>query len=562
MNSLRSYFVGALVCLFAFGCQNRPETSSEAESQKVAYDGPAVKNDWAVYWLPASPQILNPILSTDAYANPILGNVFDTLIYYNPQTGEPIGRLAERWEVSDDGLKYDFFLRKEIKFHDGKELTAEDVKFSYERLKDPKVIAPHIQNYFKDFQKIEVLGSHHVRMHMTTPYFRNLIILGLAEIMPAHIYGQGDFNTLDANRAPVGSGPYKFSKWDQGRLIELERNENYWGRNVEAFSERFNFNKILYRIITEDSVAALALKKGEIDALTPTLSQYLRDFKGEDFESKFHRLKYSTPDGSGYGYIGWNLQKERFQDKRVRRALAHAMPRQEINERLYEGIRVLSVGPIPQGSPKISSSIQPLQYDLLKAKELLKEAGYSQASPEAPLLKAGENLNFELMFTAQSPENERIALIYQQSLKQLGIEMTIRTLEWTVFLKNVKDGNFDAAMLAWGSSLDSDPYQVWHSSQAKPGASNFIHYKNPRVDELLEIARVTLDREKRNQMYREFSEIIADEAPYLFLFERPGLFIVTRRFENALPVGVLGPDSDAYFTAPGNEKYKTQAQAN
>lgn len=511
-----------------------------------------------VQWLPANPQSMNPITSTDAYSPYVYGNVFDTLISFDARTGEPVGRIADSWSISEDGLTYDFTLKEGILFHDGKALTAEDVKFSFDRIKDPKVDAPHIQNYFKNLKSVEIISPNRVRFHLSDVYYRNLIMLGLAEIMPKHIYGVGDFNTHPNNRHPVGSGPYIFEKWETGRNIELTQNPNWWGRKYDYWKDRHNFKKIIYRIITEDSVAAMALKKGEIDILEPTPEQYIKDFTGKAFEEKFYKIKYSTEDGNGYRYVGWNLRRPFFQSKKVRQALAMALPREELNQKMYNGLLNLSVGPFPQGSQKLDPSIQPIPYDPEKAKKLLKEEGWKDSNSNGIIDKDGLEFKFEVLFTAQTPEVERIALVYQQSLRKLGIEMSIKTLEWTVFLKQLMENKFDAAILAWGSSLDSDPYQIWHSSQAQKGGSNRIGYKNERVDQILEQARITLDREARNELYREFSRIIADEAPYLFIFERASLVVVTKRFANVLPVGKLGLDSSRFFTPPGLEKYKSQ----
>ncbi len=523
-----------------------------------AYDGPTVKNDWLVMWLPANPSMLNPILSTDAYARSVEDMIFDSLISYDATSGEPVGRLAESWTISSDGLTYRFKLREGLTFSDGKPLTAEDVKFSFDLIKNPKVDAAHLQNYFKNLQSTEVLSALEVKFNLSEPYFRNLIMLGLAQILPKHLYGEGDFNKSPLNRAPVGSGPYKFLKWDTGRSIELDRNNDWWGLKVDYWKDRYNFNKILFRIITEDNVAAMALKKGDIDMLEPTPHQFIQDFSGRQITDRFHRLQYSTEDGNGYRYIGWNLRRPIFQSTKVRRALAHALPREELNEKMYEGLLKLSVGPFPQGSDKLDPNVKPIPYDLEAAKKLLEEEGWRDTDGDGVLDKDGRRFEFEILFVAQVPEVERIALVYQQSLSQLGIKMNIKTLEWTVFLKQVMDAQFDALMMAWGSSLDSDPYQIWHSSQIESGGSNRIAYSNPRVDKILEEARKTLDRNKRNELYQEFSRIMAEESPYLFVFERPHLTIVSNRFEDVLPIGKLGLDSAKMFSPPGRERYKSQ----
>jgi len=546
-----------LFCSLTLTTACQKNTGNEIAKKAAAYKGPVVKNDWMILSLGANPDNLNPLLSTDAYSPVVTGYVFDSLVYYDLKTGEPVGRLAKSWTISKNGLTYDFYLRKNAYFHDGKPVTAKDVKFSFDLLKNPKIDAANIQNYYRNLKSTEIVGPYHVRFHLTKLYYRNLINLGTYQIMPEHIYGKGDFNTNPANQHPIGSGPYVFEKWDQGRAISLKRFDKFWGVNDPYWKDKFNFKKILIRIILEDSVSAMALKKGSIDMMpNPTPKQYVTDFAGKDFESRFYRLKFTTADGNGYRYIGWNLREPKFQSRDVRRALAMAMPREKLDQKMYKGLMTLSVGPLPQGSPKLDPSVKPIPYDLKGATALLAKAGWKDTNGDGILDKNGKKFEFELLFTAQNPAIERIALVYQESLKKLGINLKIHTLEWTVFLKQLMSDHFDACLLAWGSSLDSDPYQIWHSSQITKGGSNRIAYRNKRVDYLLEKARRTLDRKKRNKLYQEFSKIIADDAPYLFIFERPNLFITTKRFKNVLPVGKLGPDVDGFFTPPGLEKYK------
>lgn len=547
--------VGSLFLISLTSCSNNSAKKTENQSVIEAKDFKPVKNDWYVSVLPGSPSILNPLLASDAYARAVTSSIFDSLISFDVETGEPRGQLAKNWTNSADGLQYDFEIRTDAKFHDGKPLTIEDVKFSYDVIKDPKTNAAHLQNYFKNFERAEIISPTKIRFHLSQVYFRNLIMLGLVEIFPKHIYGKGDFNLNPANRAPIGSGPYKFSKWESGRLIELERHTDYWGNNDPFWKDRYNFNRLIYKIIAEDSVANLALKKGDIDAMDPTPEQYFKELVGPEIEKNFYKLSYTTEDGNGFRYLGWNLSKPLFQSKNLRQALAMALPRESLSKTLFEGQAKLAAGPFPMGSPKTDPTVKPFAYDLTKALELLEADGWKDSDGDGLLDKGGKKLSFELLFVSQAADVERIAVTFQESLKRLGIDLKLKTLEWTVFLKNVQERKFDSIMMAWGSSLDSDPYQVWHSSQIAGGGSNYVGFKNARVDELLEKARTTLDREKRNEMYREFSRIVADEAPYLFIFERPSLTILSKRFQGVLPIGKLGLDSSRFYTPTGQEKY-------
>lgn len=553
------FFAYALLVILASACSNQ-STTQETKSASD-YSGPPVKNDWYMSRLPSNPESLNDIIASDAYSSSVTAYLFESLVSFDVQTGEPVPRVAESWTVSDDGLVYDFKIRKGVKFHDGKELSVEDVKYSFDLIKDPKVNAPHLQNYYESLKKVEITGPDTVRMTMSKPYFRNIIMLGLLKIYPKHLFSVGNFNSHPLNRKPIASGPYKFVKWIDGSRIELERFEDWWGNDDPYWKDRFNFNKVQFKIITEDAVSIIALKNGDIDAMSPNMDQFLNALDTKEIKDNYHRLQYSTSDGAGFNYIGFNLRRKPFDSIPVRRALAMSMPRQQLNENLYQGKMKLAVAQYPQGSPKTHPDIQPIEYDLGSALEILEKEGWSDSDGDGVLDKDGQKFEFELLIRAQHEIAEKYALAYQSSLERLQIKMNIRRLEWTVMLKTLDDRKFDTVMIAWGASLDGDPYQIWHSSQSKKGGSNYIGYKNARVDEIVEKGRSILDREERNKLYREMTKIIADEAPYLFLYESPQLGIVSKRFSNVLPIGELGLDSSAFFTPPGMEKYQDTATA-
>jgi len=559
MKNLGVLILFAVLSFNLSACKKRSNQSSSNAGEN--YKGAAVKGDWKVEWLTANPENLNPIVSSDGYARDVTGNIFDTLLSFDVDSGEPVARLAEAWSVSKDGLIYEFKLRKDVQFQDGKPMTGEDLKFTFDIIMNPKTDAASLRNYMADVKSCDLIDPYTVRFTMKRPYFRNLIVLGLFEVLPKHIYGVGNINTNPANRAPIGTGPYKFSKWETGRLIELVRDPNWWGNKSDYWKGRHNFDKILFRVITEQAVAAMAFKKGEIDSLEPTPTMFLNDFVGDDFEKTHYRVSYTTEDGNGYRYIGWNLKRPLFQSKELRLALAHLMPREEINSKMFNNLLTPAVSIFPAKSSMTDPSLKAVPYDKKKASELLAQAGWKEKDKDGYLTKDGKRLSFEILFSTGSAEAERIALIYQQSLKEVGVDMRIRTIEWTVFLKQRQERKFDALMMSWTSSLDGDPYQVWHSSQEAGQGSNVGSYSNNHADELMERARSTLDRAERNKLYQDLSKTIFDDQPYLFLFERPHLWVGTKRFAGVLPVGKIGMDAAKWFSPPGSEKYKAAAAA-
>ncbi len=485
--------------------------------------------DTLVRLLPAEPDLLNPVLSTDTYASIIAGLIFDSLFERNPETLEFRPLCAEKWEVSEDGLEYTFYLRKGIKWQDGLPMTARDIKFSLDRIKDPSVNAPHLRNYYKDIEKLEVIDDYTVKFTYNKKYFRALEICGTMSILPEHLYGKGAFNNSCLNRMPVGNGPYKFEYWKTGSEIVLTRNEDYWKKTPYI-------DKMVFKIITDVTIALQLFKKGEVDSMGLTPFQWQRQTNSKKFKSKFSKLKYYTP---GYSFVGWNMNRRLFSEKKVRRAMTHLIDREKILEKLRYGLGTVVTGNFYVNSPEYDKEIKPYEYNPEKARELLRESGWKDSNGDGILDKDGKNFEFEFLITSGSDFAEKFATIIKEDFAGQGIIVEIKQLEWAVFIKNLNERNFDATTLGWSMDVESDPYQVWHSSQVEEG-SNFVGFKHERADELILLIRETLDKEKRIEYCHEFHEIIHEEQPYTFMFCNESLVALDKRFKNVkiYPVGV------------------------
>jgi peptide/nickel transport system substrate-binding protein len=565
-----------LIC----GC-SRADRSAETNS---APGGAPVAGDWVIVRYEAEPESLNPLISQTSYATYAMtglnsSQIYETLMQYNTKdwtVTQPL--LAESYpEVSGDHLTYTFTLRDGVRWHDGKPLTAEDVLFTFKAAVCALVDSAPIRSYLTDLRDVELLDGRRIRLTVSQPNVLNLQNLGnLFGIMPKHVFdstgildaftfkdmigvaGKSDakikkfaeqFNSHPANRVPIGTGPYTFEKWDTGRQIVLARNDNYWG--PKAYLE-----KIVIRIIPDFPAALTALKAGEVD-LNPRLLpiQYAQQTSGAAFEQQFEKTKYSLPN---YTYIGWNLERPFFKDKRVRQALTMLVDRQQILETLRFGLGKVAGSHFTPQSRDFNPNIKLLPYDPKRAAELLTEAGWVDHDGDGIRDKDGVAFRFEFLGAANSTLTQQLMPILKEEFRKAGIEMTERQLEFTVLFENLKDHRFDATTLGWSSPLMSDPYQLWHSSSAANRGSNFVSFKNPEADRLLEQARVEFDLDKRRQLYWRWQEIIHDEQPYTFLFYPEDSAAYSKRFHNVtwLPPRP-GYDLNSWFVSKAAQRYGT-----
>jgi len=510
--------------------KNTEEAQEAQTASETASSSEPVEGDWLIYHLNAEPATLNPITATDAYEGTVNnGKIYQTLIERNNESLKLDPLLAESWEISEDKLKYTFKIKEGIKWHDGTPFTSEDVVFSYKTIMNPKVDTPQLRSYFQEIKDVKAIDDLTVEFTYARPYFLALEFCGGMPIVPKHIFDKGDFNTNPAGRDPIGTGPYKFVKWTTGREIVIEKNPDYWG-------EKPKLNKIVFKIITDNTVAFQVLKRKDLDISGLTPIQWERQTNTPSFQENFDKLSYFAPN---YSYIGWNSKRPFFADKQVRTALTHLVNRELILEKILYDLGAVVTNPFYINSPEYDKSIEPYPYDPKKAEELLKEAGWVDHDNDGILDKDGVKFAFEFLIPGGSETGEKIATILKEELDNVGIHMDIRKTEWAVFTSRLMDRNFDAVTLAWSMGVESDPYQIWSSTQAESG-SNFVGFKNEEADKLIEEARTEFDREKRKKLYNKFAEIVHEEQPYTFLFCKKSTVAVNKRFENVVvyPLGI------------------------
>lgn len=537
------------VCVCGCGCGGERRDFSDLGEILTEYgnDVTPETGDWLMLQLPAEMPHLNPLTSSDYYADTVLAWVFDTLLDRDQTTMDSIPCVAQSWEISDDHLVYTFHLRQDALFSDGVPLTARDVKFTFDKVMDPAVDAPFLRNYFVDVTGCEVLDEHTVRFTCNKPYYRHLIMIGGLYILPEHIYGAGDFNNHPNNRAPIGSGKYTLESWETGQRITLARNPHYWGSAEKGWPY---FDKIVYSIIPDDNTAFQVLSRGDLDFLSMPPELFVRRANTPRFREQFNRFAYYRP---AYTYIGWNLRKPAFKDKETRLALAMLLDRELIRDEIYYGQAEIISGNFMPGTPEHNAALQPVPFDPDRARVLLAEAGWGDADGDGILDRDGAAFRFDAASTNQNPVAEKVLTIYKEELARAGIDMTIRPMEWASLLERVDKREFDAILMGWSMPPDPDPYQVWHSSQVDAG-SNYVGFVNAEADRLIEDARVSFDREKRIALYHRFQEILYEEQPYLFLLAPKVLAAGDKRI-HGIRVYPFGVDQREWFVPKTMQRY-------
>ncbi|MEN8146827.1 MAG: peptide-binding protein [Campylobacterota bacterium] len=461
----------------------------------------------------SNPSRINPILATDSASSEISNYIFNGLVKYDKDAQNIIGDLAEKFYF-EDNVTLIFELKSGVKWQDGELFSAKDVLFTYELINSPQVVSPYTST-FRMVKTVEMLDELKVKVTYKEPYFKALE-LWMSGILPQHLL-KDEKNIMSSkfNTHPVGTGPYRLTKLEFSKNIELSAYDEY-------FEHRSKIDKIIYHVIPDANTRFLMLKTEKIDIGSLEAMQIERQIEPSFFEN----YKVIEEIAHAYTYLGLNLRREKFQDPRVREALSLAVDREELVDILFMGHGQVCTGPFLPGGPSFNSSVKAPSQDLKRARELLKEAGYNEENP----------FSFEIATSNSSSIRPYAAQILQHQLAKVGVEVTLRVMEWQAFLNTVVfPREFDTVLLGWSLSLSPDPYLLWHSDSDKPGAFNFIGYHNTKVDDLIETMQGTIEREELARIQQQiFADVVADN-PYLFLFIPNSIQVVDRKIKNIEP---------------------------
>jgi peptide/nickel transport system substrate-binding protein len=367
-------------------------------------------------------------------------------------------------------------------------------------------------------------------------------------IIPEHILKNEDLNKTNFSRNPVGTGPYKFKSWKTSELIELISNHDY-------FEARPYIDRYIYRIIPDDATIFLELQTEGVDLALLSPLQFTRQTDNVFFKSHYNKFKYPS---FGYTYMGYNLSDPKFSDIRVRKAINYAVDKDAIVKTILFGLAEVTTGPFMVDSWAYNKNVANVPYQPARARELLREAGWFDTNKDGWVEKDGNIFEFTVLVNQGNAERLRAAEMVQKYLKDIGIRMKIRTIEWSAMINQFIDKkHFEAVLMGWFLSRDPDNYDIWHSSKTREGEFNFIGYNNKEVDRLLEEGRRTFDQSQRAKIYNRIHEIIYDDQPCLFLYSPEILPIVNFRFHGveSSPIGI-GYNFIKWYVPEKEQRYK------
>ncbi|HET7874424.1 MAG TPA: peptide-binding protein [Methylomirabilota bacterium] len=488
---------------------------------------------------------LIPSLTSDSASHEVGGLIYDGLIRLDKNLNFAPA-IAESWTFSKDCLTLTFKLRKDVKWHDGHPFTAEDVRFTWQTMVNPKTPAPFKDMYLQ-VKDVEVLDPYTVRITHPAPYARALETWGDA-MLPKHLLepyvADGKLRESPQNRNPIGTGPYRFREWRPGEKVVLLANPDY-------YEGRPYIGRVVYRIIPSQATIFLELKAKGVDYSRLTAFQYVRQTDYPAFRKAYNRYRYP---GSAYTFFGFNLKDPRFADKRVRQAFAHAINKQELIDGVALGLAREAYGSIRPGTWAYTDRVKRYEFNPEKAKALLAEAGWKDRDSNGFLRdKDGRPFAFTIRTNQGNDERKKIAEIIQQRLQDIGVKADIQVIEWAAFIKEfVKPRRFEAVILGLGTGTDPDQFMVWHSSQAGPDQMNRTGYASPEADALLEVGRASCIQGDRLKYYLRLQELLAEDLPMIFLYFNDTLPVVARRFRgiDPGPAGIFYNFNEWYVPRP------------
>jgi peptide/nickel transport system substrate-binding protein len=459
-----------------------------------------------VIGLESSPTNLDPRYATDANSYRLAQLLYNTLIELDSRF-HPVPNIIKRLANPND-TTYVFHLKEGIQFHDGKELTSKDVKYTFDCILNPAFKSPHF-GAFEKIDSIVILDKYTVKFILKEPFAPFLINLAVIGIVPKDDIQKSEDSF---NITPVGTGPFKLAEFLHDERIVLNANADY-------FDGRPKLERIIFKIIPDSTVRLLELNQGNVHLLQNDIPPDLFPFL-----EKKDSLKIVKRPGTTYSYIGFNLKDAILKDKRVREAIAYAIDRKAIIRYILKGLATPASGILSPYNWAYEENVNVFEYNKEKARNLLDQAGLIDTDGNGPQMR------FELTFKTSTDQlRKRIAEIIQQQLKEVGIKISIKSYEWGTFYSDIKSGNFQLYTLSWVGITDPDVlYYIFHSSSIPPQGANRGRYINKRVNMLIEEGRITLDMNRRKNIYSEIQKILALDIPYVSLWYSTNVAVMNK----------------------------------
>lgn len=479
----KKYALILVVLLLAIsGCSKLDESSANEKENRLVY---ASESEF---------EGLNPILE-ETNLDALL---FRGLMRFN-ENNDPIEDIASSYSVSPDQLTYTFNLKTGIKFHDGTPLTSEDVIFTIESILDDKN-ASFLKSDFTEVDSLKKIDDQTLELNLKHPFTPILDKLTVA-ILPKNAFENGDMRTSDFNSHPIGAGPYMFEKWDRGDSLTLKAYKDFHGTKPAI-------EKMIFKFIPDSNVRALQLKSGEVDIAL------LDPVQVQAFE-KEQSIKIYNVDSADYRAILFNMRKDLWKDKDVRRAFSYATDRSQIVKGILKGYGTEAYSPL-QKHPFKNDDVEKYEYNIEKAKDLLDGADWKEGK-DGFRYKNGEKLSFTITAPVTDSVRVNLANYAAEGFKKIGADVNVDALDWSSIIIE----ETDAFMVGWGSPYDADHhtsilFNTDESSLTSTGY-NFGGYSNEKIDKLLEKGRLSTDIEERKSIYMEFQRELALDPPFDFM---------------------------------------------
>lgn len=541
-------FVGLLAAMAGAAEEVFPQTGWEEAPNPLASEW-AQKGGMLVAYMGPYPKSFNYYLDQNTMSAELFGQFYETLLTQHPLTLELEPLLASRCVLGDDRKTFTFFMNPLARWSDGQPVTAEDVCWTFATIMDPKNLTGPHKIGLERFDPPEVLDAMTIRFVAKEEHWQNLLTLAGLQVLPQHVFADQDFN-LQNFEFPVVSGPYRLGVIQEGLQVTLERRPDWWAADLPRFQHVANFDLLRFRFFEERENAFEAFKKGELDMFPVyTAHVWANQTRGKNYDRNWIvKQEIENKKPVGFQGIALNLRRPPLDDDRVRQALAHLYHREKMNTTLMHGAYFLHRSYFEDLYDAATPCNNPFyEFNKGRARALLAEAGWQADPATGWLMKAGRPLR--LRYLSRGGTDDRFTAIFQEDLKDVGIDLVVEKKDWAAWSKDMDDYHFDMTWAAWSAGLFKDPESMWYSKEADRAAGqNITGYKNPAVDALIEAQRTEMDVQKRHAMVRRIDEQLTRDVPYILLWNKNDTRLLwwNKFGMPADPLGKYGDERSAY----------------
>lgn len=573
MNKFSNYLLLIIISFLFLTCE-----SNTQENTNTA----AAKDFDVVIRLSAEPDGLNPFIGYSGYATQVKNHIFQSLLDFDPQTLQLVPALAKAAptiEIIEEGpdagnVNYTFEILEQATWENGTPVTAADYIFTFKTIFNPAIKALAGYRYYFPFLKSINVDPNNPRkftIQTDSKYILAETVLGNIEVIPAYLFDPtGSLENIEladlldpenakellASNPAIqtfadayvsskystelagisGSGPYRLAEWKKGEELILEKKKDWWGNSIMNERQLLKAipQRLIYRAIADETVALTLFKSGEIDAIGDLSPNKFIELKENQTSNNFYDL-YS-PTSLEYSYLSINTKSAKLEDKRVRRALAHLIDLDNINETVFYGLANRLVGPFLPSTNYYHDGLQPISYQVEKARTLLNEAGWKDTNGNGIVDKMinGELVELQLSIKLGNgtKEGKAMAELFKNTARKGGVDIVPTVIEFNKLGQDYRAKNFELVLIATtGYPVLDDPNRSWHTKFDTPKGSNRTGFGNAKSDAILEKIIVTLDETERNKLYRDFQEIIYEEQPCIFIFTMKERIAVNNKYK-------------------------------